>query len=105
MRVYAVLNILRTRCLRCPLRWSAGKRPACVADPELLERLDDVLDHGEGYYGVYAGFDVLKTKVGEVVAPRERVGFFRPSLKNPRFVFELLKDGEPVNPEEWFRNR
>jgi septal ring factor EnvC (AmiA/AmiB activator) len=64
-----------------------------------------VIDHGEGYHGVYAGFDVIRTKVGAVVGTRDRIGFFRPTKQKPRFAFELLKDGAPIDPAKWFRNR
>jgi len=61
-----------------------------------------VIDHGGGHHGVYAGFDTLRTKKDVVVAPRERIGFFRPARRRPSFVFELLKHGNPQDPALWF---
>ncbi|MBR58629.1 MAG: hypothetical protein CMH54_11505 [Myxococcales bacterium] len=63
-----------------------------------------VIDHGDGHHGVYAGFDELRTKKNVVVAPRERIGFFRPKRRAPSFVFELLEHGNPLDPARWFTN-
>ena len=63
-----------------------------------------VIDHGEGHHGVYAGFDTLRIKKDVVVAPRERIGFFRAVRRRPSFVFELLKHGNPLDPALWFAN-
>ena len=63
-----------------------------------------VVDHGMGYHGVYAGFQELKVDEGSVVKPREAVGFFRPAkVRLPKIVFELWKDGVPVDPSPWFQ--
>jgi len=62
-----------------------------------------VVDHGMGYHGVYAGFQDLKVKEGGVVKPREAVGFFRPARVRPKIVFELWKDGVPIDPAPWFQ--
>jgi len=62
-----------------------------------------VVDHGQSHHAVYAGFDVLKVKEGEIVRPRQKLGFFQPVPSPPRFVFELLHRGKPINPTQWFR--
>jgi murein DD-endopeptidase MepM/ murein hydrolase activator NlpD len=62
-----------------------------------------VVDHGQGHHAVYAGFDILKVKEGEVVRPRQKLGFFQPVPSPPRFVFELLHQGKPIDPTQWFR--
>ena len=61
-----------------------------------------VVDHGMGYHAVYAGFDELRVKEGDVVKPREAVGFFTPRNIQPKMVFELWKDGVPIDPVPWF---
>ncbi len=62
-----------------------------------------VVDHGAGFHGVYAGFEELRVKAGEVVKPRAALGFIRPTKVRPRAVLELWKDGQPIDPAPWFQ--
>jgi murein hydrolase activator len=62
-----------------------------------------VVDHGVGFHGVYAGFEELRVKAGEVVKPRAALGYFKRTKVRPRAVLELWKDGVPVDPAPWFQ--
>ncbi len=62
-----------------------------------------IVDHGEGFYSLYAHCSELKKKVGDKVADREviaKVGRTG-SLKGPNLYFEIRRNGKAVNPRHW----
>jgi murein DD-endopeptidase MepM/ murein hydrolase activator NlpD len=59
-----------------------------------------VLDHGEGYRTLYAHASVLLVERGDQVRRNEVVGLTGSSGRStaPHLHFEILRDGEPVDP-------
>jgi septal ring factor EnvC (AmiA/AmiB activator) len=57
-----------------------------------------IVDHGAGFYTLYANLDEMSAKVGADVATGTRVGTAGDYLH-----FEIRKDGKPVNPIDWLK--
>ena len=57
-----------------------------------------IVDHGAGFYTLYANLDEMTVKVGTDVAAGARVGTATDYLH-----FEIRKDGRPVNPIDWLK--
>jgi septal ring factor EnvC (AmiA/AmiB activator) len=55
-----------------------------------------IIDHGAGFYTLYANLDELAAKVGTEMAAGTRVGSAGDYLH-----FEIRKDGKPINPVDW----
>ncbi len=64
-----------------------------------------ILDHGKGWHSIYGHLKDVLVKVGDVVRSRARLGMVGSSgsLKGPYLYFEIRENGEPRNPNEWFR--
>ncbi len=62
-----------------------------------------ILDNGDNYLTLLAGMAQINTAVGQEVLAGEPIGMMK---KSPADLYiEIRKDGQPVNPEPWFRNR
>lgn len=64
-----------------------------------------IIDHGGGYYSLYAHNSALLSKEGSAVARNEviaRVGDVD-STAGPKLYFEIRYQGRPVDPEAWVR--
>ncbi|HZJ72991.1 MAG TPA: peptidoglycan DD-metalloendopeptidase family protein, partial [Planctomycetota bacterium] len=64
-----------------------------------------ILNHGDGYYTLYAHLSEISVSVGQEVAPGQGIGRSGDtgSLKGPVLHFEVRKGGASVNPESWLR--
>jgi septal ring factor EnvC (AmiA/AmiB activator) len=66
-----------------------------------------ILDHGSGYYTLYAHASTLmveegdRVKAGQAIARVGETG----SLAGPRLYFEVRYQGRPEDPAEWLRRR
>lgn len=63
-----------------------------------------ILDHGDGYYTLYAQASQLLHKVGDVVAAGDKValsGFGG----NDTVYFEIRQRGTPLDPLQWLKPR
>lgn len=58
-----------------------------------------ILDHGDGYYTLYAHLTKLELKVGEKVSRGAVLA--RTDRQEGRFYFEIRKGGAPLDPVEW----
>jgi septal ring factor EnvC (AmiA/AmiB activator) len=69
--------------------------------------LTAIIDHGGGFLSIYAHASVLLVEVGEQVMKGQSIGKIGDtgSLRGPFLYFELRVDGEPTDPELWFRPR
>lgn len=64
-----------------------------------------ILDHGQGYFTLYAHLERTERQVGEVLGPGDRVGGVGDtgSLKGPFLYFEIRHHGTPLDPAQWLR--
>ena len=62
-----------------------------------------IIDHGQGFYSLYAHASELLIKVGEKVAPRQVIGKVGDSgsPEGARLHFEIRQNGKPVDPLQW----
>lgn len=58
-----------------------------------------ILDHGDGYYTLYAQTDQLNCKVGDQISRGQVVA--RTDGGGGRFYFEIRKGGTPLDPQSW----
>jgi septal ring factor EnvC (AmiA/AmiB activator) len=65
-----------------------------------------IVDHGDGYYSLYAHASELLVKVGDRVKRHQTVGRTGDggSLQSPALYFEIRHQGKPENPLEWLAN-
>jgi septal ring factor EnvC (AmiA/AmiB activator) len=65
-----------------------------------------IVDHGDGYYSLYAYASELLVQVGDRVKRQQVVGRTGEggSLNGPALYFELRYQGKPENPLEWLAN-
>ncbi len=63
-----------------------------------------ILDHGDGYYTLYAQASRLSRKVGDEVKRGATVAFSG-SGGNPVVYFEIRRRGTPLDPAEWLSKR
>ena len=66
-----------------------------------------ILDHGQGYYTLYAHASEVLTGEGEQVKPGQpiaRVGETG-SVEGPRLYFEVRYQGRAEDPQIWLRRR
>jgi len=64
-----------------------------------------VVNHGDGYYTLYAHLSSINVAVGTEVAPGQTVGLSGDSgsLKGPILHFEVRKGAQSLNPQQWLR--
>lgn len=64
-----------------------------------------VLNHGDGYFTLYAHLSSVDVKSGQEVAPGAVIGRVgdEESLKGPILHFEVRKGSSALNPENWLR--
>lgn len=58
-----------------------------------------IIDHGDGYYTLYAQTASLSCKVGDKISQGEVVA--QTDGSTGRFYFEIRKGGTPLDPENW----
>ena len=59
-----------------------------------------IIEHGEGYHMLLAGFERIDSAVSQTLIAGEPVGVM-PAAGNPRLYFELRQGGRPINPLPW----
>jgi len=66
-----------------------------------------ILDHGAGYYTLYAHASELLVEEGDRVKGGQAIGRVGEtgSLEGPRLYFEVRYQGRPEDPEQWLRRR
>lgn len=64
-----------------------------------------ILNHGDGYYTLYAHLSDISVAVGTEIAAGQTIGRSGDtgSLKGPVLHFEVRKGGGSLNPEDWLR--
>jgi len=64
-----------------------------------------IVDHGGGFFSLYAHAASIAKKVGAKVAKNEVLGSVGEldSAKGPMLYFEIRYQGKPVDPAPWFR--
>ncbi len=64
-----------------------------------------IVNHGDGYYTLYAHLSEISVAVGAEVASGQQLGRSGEtgSLKGPVLHFEVRKGGSSLNPEDWLR--
>lgn len=61
-----------------------------------------IIEHGEGYHMLLAGFERIDSAVSQTLLAGEPVGVMaRPTEGSPRLYIELRHDGRPINPLPW----
>ena len=62
-----------------------------------------IIDHGQGFYSLYAHASELLVKVGDKVAPRQIIGKVGDSGSpdGARLHFEIRQNGKPIDPMQW----
>lgn len=61
-----------------------------------------IIEHGEGYHMLLAGFERIDSAVSQTLLAGEPVGVMaRPADGNPRLYIELRQNGRPINPLPW----
>ncbi|MBI1894696.1 MAG: peptidoglycan DD-metalloendopeptidase family protein [Candidatus Rokubacteria bacterium] len=65
-----------------------------------------ILDHGHGYYTLYAHASELRVREGESVRQGQIIGRVGEtgSLAGPRLYFEVRSQGRPEDPQRWLHN-
>lgn len=66
-----------------------------------------ILDHGGGYFTLYAHASEILSRAGETVAPGQVIGKVGDtgSLEGPQLYFELRHKGKPQDPLAWLQPR
>lgn len=64
-----------------------------------------IIDHGGGFYTLYAHLDEINVEVGQSVMMGDKIGTVGESgsLLGPRLHFELRKGKDQLDPEAWLR--
>lgn len=64
-----------------------------------------IVNHGDGYYTLYAHLSDIGVSVGQEVTPGQLIGRSGDtgSLKGPVLHFEVRRGGSALNPEDWLR--
>jgi septal ring factor EnvC (AmiA/AmiB activator) len=62
-----------------------------------------IIEHGEGYHSLVAGFDHLDSVVGQYVLAGEPVGTM--GENRPKLYLEMRHDGEAINPLPWLASQ
>ncbi len=103
-----------TRHQGVDLRAPRGKKVACIYPGKVVFArsfrgygLMAIVDHGGGYYSLYAHMGSLVVKKGERIGRGGAIGTLGDtgSLKGSYLYFEVRKGGRAVDPEKWVRFR
>jgi murein DD-endopeptidase MepM/ murein hydrolase activator NlpD len=64
-----------------------------------------ILNHGDGYFTLYAHLSEILVSVGQEITPGQIIGRAGDtgSLKGPILHFEVRKGGTALNPEDWLQ--
>ncbi|MDR3246035.1 MAG: peptidoglycan DD-metalloendopeptidase family protein [Prevotellaceae bacterium] len=75
-----------------------------VMRSEIMRGAYSVLIRHGAYYSLYSSLGTSSVKVGDNVKARQKIGTVKKSSDGSILHFELWKDREPINPEEWILN-
>ncbi len=66
-----------------------------------------IVDHGDGYLSLYGHNERLYKATGESVTAGEVIAAAGDTggRPDPELYFEIRRDGRPVDPRPWFRQR
>jgi murein hydrolase activator len=66
-----------------------------------------IVDHGSGYYTLYAHAAEVKVKEGDEITQGQTIGTVGDtgSLQGPRLYFEVRHEGRPQDPAQWLQPR
>ncbi len=66
-----------------------------------------LIDHGKGYYTMYAHLKDITVDINEYVTAYEQIGTVGEtgSLSGPMLHFEIRKDGKAINPLPWLKRK
>jgi septal ring factor EnvC (AmiA/AmiB activator) len=64
-----------------------------------------IVDHGRGYYTLYANLSDVLVETGEKVGGGELIGLVGDSgsLEGAKLHFEVRRERDQLNPAEWLR--
>lgn len=62
-----------------------------------------IIEHGEGYHSLIAGFDRLDSVVGQYLLAGEPVGIMGETA--PKLYLEMRQNGEAINPLPWLASK
>jgi murein hydrolase activator len=62
-----------------------------------------ILDHGGGYFTIYAHLRNHVVTRGQVLRTGETLGFVGETLEGPRLAFEVRQQTQPQDPQKWFK--
>jgi len=64
-----------------------------------------ILDHGDGYLTLYSNLEEIRTVEDETVEAGARIGMAGEGSEAiaPGLYFEIRKNGDPLDPEDWWR--
>jgi septal ring factor EnvC (AmiA/AmiB activator) len=62
-----------------------------------------IIDHGDGYYTVYAHFEEIQVEDGDLISEGDIIGRVGDSgsLEGPKLHFEIYANDLTVNPQQW----
>ncbi len=91
--------------LGTPVRAVAKARVEYTSDDYASYGPIVILNHGDGFFTLYAHLSEILVSVGQEVTPGQILGRLGDtgSLKGPILHFEVRKGGTALNPEDWLR--
>lgn len=64
-----------------------------------------IIDHGDGYHSLLAGFETLQSSVGQWVLMGEPVGTMPDDATSGSLYLELRRGGQAINPLPWLQRQ
>jgi septal ring factor EnvC (AmiA/AmiB activator) len=64
-----------------------------------------IIEHGDGYHSLLAGFGQLYGSIGQWVLTGEPVGVMTAKKSANQLYLELRSEGRAINPEPWLARR
>jgi murein DD-endopeptidase MepM/ murein hydrolase activator NlpD len=61
-----------------------------------------IIDHGDNYYTVYGGLDVVEVRVGDDLSQNARIGIVGNKTSPPALFFEVRRGTKTLPPRPWF---
>ncbi len=64
-----------------------------------------ILDHGGGYFTLYAHLQATSVAKGQVVRAGEGLGFVGDTVEGPRLAFEIRHQAQAQDPQKWLKQK